>query len=457
MKGRGRSIAASVLLGVALLASLVAANVFASRSTRAWDLTRYGNNTLAPQSVLAARNLTSDVQVIGLFRPTQPGDQAVTEALIALYAQQSPHVLYRSANVDTDVADVKRYSVTEADTVVLDYNGKTQLLLPGSQTEQDFTSSLLKLESSRVPMVCWAVGDGERELSDVTKSTGYSSVESLLTRNNFAHRDLILSQATAIPTDCDELVVLDPTMPIGDKPVAAVDAYLAAGGRLLITAEPWAKDTKSTAALNAILKPYGVAFSGALVVEADANRAAVQDPTIPVVINYGQSPITSDVQGVQSFFPRSTAITGRPPAGTTAAHLAVTTTGAYGIPQIRQDVTKKQAGDASGPFTLMETLEQSSSESSKTRIVLVGTQSFAENGTLPPNNGGANLELALASFQWLAGEDALIALPPKPGRALPLVLTQQDQSNIIFITAVLMPGIIVVAGIAVWWRRRIFA
>ena len=456
MRGRGRSIAASLLLGVALLAALVAANVFASKSRQAWDLTRYGNNTLAPQSVLAARNLTSDLHVIGLFRPTQPGDQAETEALIALYAQQSSRVHYRSANVDTDVADVKSYNVTEADTVVLDYNGKTQLLLPGSQTEQDFTSALLKLESSRVPMVCWAVGDGERELSDVSKSTGYSSVESLLTRNNFAHRDLILSQVYAIPSDCDELVILDPTTPIGDKPVAAVDAYLAAGGRLLVAAEPWAKDPKSTAALNAVLKPYVVAFSGALVVEADPSRAAVQDPTNPVVINYGHSPITSDVQGIQSFYPRSTAITGTPPAGTTAAHLAVTTSGAYGIPQVRQDVTKKQAGDASGPFTLMETLEQSSSGSGKTRIVLVGTEAFAENATLPPNNGGANLELALASFQWLAGEDALIALPPKPARALPLVLTQQDQSNLIFITAVLMPGIIVVAGIAVWWRRRIF-
>ena len=69
----------------------------------------------------------------------------------------------------------------------------------------------------------------------------------------------------------------------------------------------------------------------------------------------------------------------------------------------------------------METLEQSGAASSKTRIVLVGTQAFAENGTLPPNNSDANLELALASFQWLAGEDALIALPPKPDRALPLV------------------------------------
>lgn len=452
MRGRGRSIAGTILLGVALLAALVAANVFASRSTQAWDLTRSGNNTLAPQSVLAARNLTSDLQIIGLFRPTQPGDQAETEALISLYAQRSPHVHYRSANVDTDVADVKRYSVTEADTVVLDYSGKTQLLLPGSQTEQDFTSALLKLESSRVPMVCWAVGDGERELSDVTKSTGYSSVQDLLAKNNFAHRDVILAQLTAAPSTCDELVILDPTAPLTDTAVAVVQAYLRGGGHLLIATEPWAKDPKSSDSVNVILKPYGVQFSGALVVEADPSRAAVNDPTIPVVINYGQSPISSDVQGIQSFFPRATAITGTPVAGTSAVHVAVTTASAYAIPQIRQNLAR-QNGDAPGPFTLMETLE---APALKTRIVLVGTQAFAENATLPPNNGGANLELALASFQWLAGEDALIALPPKPARALPLVLTQQDQSNLIFITAVLMPGIIIVAGIAVWWRRRIF-
>ena len=453
MTARARSIGGTVLMGVVLLAIVVGANVVASQSTVAWDLTRYGNNTLAPQSVLAAKHLTSDLQVIGLFRPTQPGDQFETEALIALYAKESPRVHYRSANVDTDVADVKRYGVTEADTVVLDYAGKTQLLLPGSQSEQDFTSALLKLESSRVPMVCWAVGDGERQLTDVNTSTGYSSVADLLNKNNFGHRDVLLSELTAIPSDCDELVVLDPTSALGDKAVAAVASYLAAGGRALLAAEAWPKDPKSTDSLNGMVKAYGVQFSGALVVESDASRAAVNDPTVPVVINYGRSPISRDVQGIQSFYPRSTAISGTPTEGTSAAHISVTTTGAYAIQQIRQDI-RKHSGDAAGPFTLMESLEAGGVN--KTRVVMVGTPSFAENRTLPPNNGGANLELALASFQWLAGEDALIALPPKPGRGLPLVLSQSDQSNLIFITAVLMPGIIVVAGIAVWWRRRIF-
>ena len=453
MSGRSRPITATVIAAIALLALAVGANILASKSTAAWDLTRYGNNTLAPQSVLAARHLTSDLQIVGLFRPTQPGAQFETEALIALYAKESSHVHYRSENVDTDAADVKRYGVTEADTIVLDYGGKTQLLLPGSQSEQDITSALLKLESNRVPMVCWAVGDGERQLTDVNTSTGYSSVADLLAKNNFAHRDLLLEGLAAIPSDCDELAILDPTAALGDKAVAAVAAYLADGGRALLVADAWPKDPASTASLNAVVKAYGVQFTGALVVESDPSRAAVNDPTVPVVINYGHSPISSDVQGIQSFYPRSTAIAGTPAAGTTAAHISVTTTGAYAIQQIRQDVGK-HAGDAAGPFTLMEALEAGGAN--KTRVVLVGTPSFAENRTLPPNNGGANLELALASFQWLAGEDSLIALPPKPGRGLPLVLSQQDQSNMIFVTAVLMPGIIVIAGIAVWWRRRIF-
>ena len=451
---RARAASASAAVIGVVLALLVAANVLASRSTQSWDLTHAGNNTLAPQSVLAAKHLTSDLNVVGLFHPGAGNGQVEAEALVALYAAQSPHVKYRSADPEIDVVDRKRYSITQDNTVVLDYGGKTELLLPGAQTESDFTSALVKLESSRVPMVCWSVGDGERQLTDTNDSTGYSTVAGLLDRNSFAHKDILLASVTAIPADCDELVILDATNALPDKTVAAVDAYLAGGGRLLIAAEPWAKDPRATASLSAVLKPYGLGFSGALVVEGDPSRAASQDPTIPAVIDYGRSPITTDIQGIVSFFPQSTAITGTAVPGASVVRIAPTSTSAYGIAAIRSNVAR-QAADASGPFTIMETLEQPTA-AAKTRIVMVGTQSFADNRTLVANND-ANVELALGSFQWLAGQDALIAVPPKPNRALPLVLTQQDQSTVIFITTVLMPGLIALAGVAVWWRRRVFA
>ena len=460
MSRRVRAGSLSAVVIAVVLGLLVAANVLASKSEQTWDLTRAGNNTLAPQSVLVARRLTSDLQVIGLFHPGAGNGQPAAEALVSLYQAQSSHVKYRSADPDKDPADVKRYSITLVNTMVLDYKGRTELLLPSSQTESDFTSALVKLESDRTPMVCWGVGDGEKDLTDTNQSTGFSGVAATLERNNFAHEDLLLASTTLVPAECDELVIMDATRALPAQTVKAIDTYLAAGGRLLIAAEPWAKDPKATASLNAVLQPYGLGFSGALVVETDPSRASAQDPTIPAVTSYGQSPITGDIQGIVTFFPRTTAITGTPPAGASVVRIASSSNGAYAIGAIRSSLPR-QPGDASGPFTMMETVERAvpaggAGTSSKTRIVIVGTQSFAENGTLPPNNSDANLELALGSFQWLAGQDSLIAVPPKADRALPLALTQQDQSTIIFITAVLMPGLIVLAGVAVWWRRRVF-
>jgi hypothetical protein len=454
---RARAGSLSLLLTLVVIALLVGANVLASKSTQALDLTRGGLNTLAPQSVLAAKRLTADLQVIGLFHAAAGNGQTETEALIGLYAAQSSHVKYRREDYNSDSADIKRYAVKEPNTVVLDYKGKTELLAQGSQGEVDFTAALLKLESDRVPLVCWAIGDGERDLKDINQSTGYSSVADTLAKNNFATRDVLLSQVTSIPNDCDELVIVDPTTELAAPSVKAVDDYLGAGGKLLVAAEPWAKDAKSTDSLNAVLKTYGFGFSRALVIETDPSRRSSSDPTILAVTTYGRSPITNDIQGHVSFFPLATAITGVAPAGVTATPIATTSSTSYGIAEPRsvQDLARK-AGDASGPFNVMETLEQSAG-SKRTRIVIVGTAGFAENRTMPPTNNDANLELALASFQWLAEQDSLISIPPKAGRGLPLALTQQDQSTLIFITTVLMPGLIVFGGVMVWWRRRVFS
>lgn len=454
---RARAGSLSLVVTVVVMALLVTANVLASKSTEAVDLTRGQLNTLAPQSVLAAKRLTSDLQVVGLFRAGAGNGQTEAEALISLYAAQSSHVKYRREDVDTDVTDVKKYVIKEADTVVLDYKGKTELLTQGFQGEVDFTAALLKLESDRVPLVCWAIGDGERGLKDVDPAAGYSSVADILAKNTFATRDLLISQVTSIPGDCDELAIVDPTAPLPAQSVKAIDDYLAAGGKLLIAAEPWAKDAGSTQSLNAVLKPYGLSFSGALVIETDPSRYASGNATIMAVTGYGRSPMTSEIQGRVSFFPLATAITGTPDPGTTATAIAASSSTSYAIAQPRavSDLARK-TGDASGPFNVMESLEKPAG-AKRTRIVIVGTAGFAENRTLPPNNSDSNLELALASFQWLAEQDSLISIPPKAARALPLALTQQDQSTLIFITGVLMPGLMVFGGVMVWWRRRVFS
>src|SRR5207245_10697621 len=85
-----------------VLIVLIAANVLASRTPLSVDLTRDRVNTLTAQSANAAKDLGSDLQVIGLFRPGAGNGQAEAEALIALYRLQNPHVTYRRENVHTD-------------------------------------------------------------------------------------------------------------------------------------------------------------------------------------------------------------------------------------------------------------------------------------------------------------------------------------------------------------------
>ena len=450
MNRRLRSGSASLLLTLLVFCALVAVNVVASRSTQAWDLTRSGVNTLAPQSVLAAKRLDSDLLVIGLFRTGTGNGQANAEALVALYQAQSPRIVFRSESFVTDVADVRKYSVKEPDSLVLDYHGKTELLTLALQTEQDFTSGLLKLESDHVPVVCWAAGAGGPSRSD-TSLAGYSSLADVLSRNNFATKDVLIAEVTTVPSDCDEVALIGPAVPLAASSVKAVDDYLAAGGSVLIAGDPWSQTPASTASLSAVLKPYGLGFSGALVVEPDTSRAF--DLITPATFTYGASPITRDIQGIASFFPQTTAIVGTPDVAATAVVIASTTSRSYAINVPRQELAR-QATDAPGPFTIMATLEVQTGQK-KARIVMVGTTAFAENRVLPPSSNDANLELVLGTFQWLAREDALISILPKPPRALPLSLTQQDQSSIIFITIFLMPGLMVFGGVMVWWRRRL--
>jgi ABC-type uncharacterized transport system involved in gliding motility auxiliary subunit len=447
---RVRSGSASLALSVVVVAVLVAANVLASRSPLAWDLTRSGINTLAPQSVLAAKRLDADLLVIGLFRAGPGNGQAAGESLVGLYAAESSHVVYREEGFDRDLADVRKYSVSEPNTLVLDYRGKTQLLTQALQTEPDFTAALLKLEADHIPIVCWAAGGGGRSRSDTT-ADGYSSVAGILARNNFQTKDVLIPEMSAVPSNCDEVVLIAPAVALSASSVAALDGYLAAGGSLLIAADPWSQTPAAAASLNDVMKPFGLAFSGALVVETDTSRAF--DAITPAVLDYGSSPITKDIQGVASFFPQTTAITGTPPSTAAAVVIGATTSHAYAVPTPRQDLAR-QAADAPGPFVIMETLEARAGQKTA-RIVMVGTTAFAENRVLPPSSNDANLELVLGTVQWLAREDSLISVPPKPARALPLTLTQQDQGTITFITIFLMPALIVFAGVMVWWRRRL--
>ncbi|MDQ6691700.1 MAG: GldG family protein, partial [Candidatus Dormibacteraeota bacterium] len=281
---RSRFGSLSILVTAIVLGLLVMGNVLASRSVASLDLTRYKVNTLAPQSQQVLGKLDSDLNVT-VWDNNQDTTLEELRNLLARYQTSSRRIRYRVVDPNFDPAAARAQGVVALDTMVLQYHGKTQILNAGSQSERDITSAILKLESNRTPQVCWVVGDGERDLKSSDAIEGYSEAANQITRDNFTIKDLLLSQATQRPTDCDVVALIGPTKTLSEPAVKVLSDYLDGGGSLLIALDPW-RDAALTARYSSILASYGMSFSGGMVVP-DAAHAIRNEPTAVAVLQYG--------------------------------------------------------------------------------------------------------------------------------------------------------------------------
>ena len=82
---------------------------------------------------------------------------------------------------------------------------------------------------------------------------------------------------------------------------------------------------------------------------------------------------------------------------------------------------------------------------------MVGDGDFATNSFFPIMGNG---QLFLNGVGFLAGQDDLIDIQPRH-YALPRIELTNGQMMVTFVTsAILLPLAVLLAGLAVWWRRR---
>jgi ABC-type uncharacterized transport system involved in gliding motility auxiliary subunit len=87
----------------------------------------------------------------------------------------------------------------------------------------------------------------------------------------------------------------------------------------------------------------------------------------------------------------------------------------------------------------------------RARMVVVGDSDFAVNSYFRAQGNG-NLFLNMVS--WLAQDEDLIAIRPKPPEDRRVILSQSQQRWLMYLTVFVLPGAVLVAGISVWQRRR---
>jgi ABC-type uncharacterized transport system involved in gliding motility auxiliary subunit len=180
----------------------------------------------------------------------------------------------------------------------------------------------------------------------------------------------------------------------------------------------------------------------------------------PIVQNYGESPITKDFKQ-RTVFPMTRSLTAEPnlKPGLTVTPVAMTSDTSWAEVDLdtlfRQQKAELTAKDTRGPIDVVMSvdgkLDQLGWGKGEAKIVVYGSTEFAENQNVTQF---FNRDFFVNSADWLSGEENSISIRPRSIRASRFRLTTAQFSIVFAFSVLLLPELLLIAGIVVWWERR---
>jgi ABC-type uncharacterized transport system involved in gliding motility auxiliary subunit len=462
----GSLAAASVLVVLGILAAI---NYLAGRHNKRWDLTAASQYTLSDQTRKIVTGLTKPVQVT-VFARTEEFERFRARLEEYQYLSTQVKVEYIDPEKRPSMADALKESALG--TVVMQYEGRVQRV--SSDQEQDLTNGLVKLLQQTQPKVYFVQGHGERDIAG-SAGDGYSGIADRLKADNFAAEPLVLLQQD-VPADASVIVLAGPKSDLLEPEVAKLKAYLGKGGKLLALVDPPQNaDAPPLANVLALLKEWSIDVGTDAVLDPMSRLRGAQ-PDVPVAARYPYHAITNTFELLTAYpYARSVKAADGPPAGRTVTAFVESGRNSWAESDLKTLTTKGEArpdfeqGDVQGPVSLAVAVNapvdsatpapppadgkeaETNPSKPETRIVVVGDSDFVANSIAAT---AGNTDMFLNIVNWLAQQENMIAVRPRNPEDRRISLTAGQDSMIFWFTLVILPGLIFLAGIQTWWRRR---
>jgi ABC-type uncharacterized transport system involved in gliding motility auxiliary subunit len=437
-----------VIYLIVVIGIIVLANWFANQHDKQWDLTPNKQFSLSAQTVKIIKGLR---QPVTLYVFDRAESFKARKDLLSLYSSASPKITVRYVDPDRDPSLAKQFGVRSYGSIYVEAGGRH--MEAESATEQAITNSLIRLLKG-TKTIYFVQGHGERNL-DSPDRFGYQKLKQALTAEDSDVKTVVLLQTMQIPQDCSLLVVAGPQKDYLPQEVDLIEKYIQGGGRVLFLLDAGV-DMPNLAKL---FQDENVTLQNDLVI--DQNPIAQifgTNPSMPLIIKYGSSPIVQPLERTATLFPisRSFAINKDYKPGITVDSLCDTSAQSYGVMGFNlqmREVSFRPGKDVKGPLTvaLAGTVSSGTGDVKKEgRFVAAGTSLLASNAYL---NFQGNRDLVMNMVDWLSANEDLISIRPKPQQAQHLNLTGRQMSGLLVRTAAL-PLIIIIIGVFVWWSRR---
>jgi ABC-type uncharacterized transport system involved in gliding motility auxiliary subunit len=368
-------------------------------------------------------------------------------------------------------AVAQQYGIQQYGTIVFTYGGRTERTT--NNTEQDITNTILKVVTGEQRKVYFTQGHGEKDPTSSDRD-GYNTVAEGLKLENYLVETVVLAQTGAVPEDAAVVVIAGPRTDFLPPEIEALRTYLGDAGKLVMAIDPVEKaDAPQPTNLIELAREWGITIGNNVVVDVSGMGQLIgTDASVPVAASYPSHPIT-DRFAILTAYPLAREVA--PATGETEGRTAQSFVESSGRSWAEADIKSLLAGgevtldqsqgDKPGPVSLAaavavpaereakpeETAGTPEAPSPETRVVVFGDSDFASNAALGIQG---NRDLFMNALGWASQQEGLIAIRPREAEDRRITLTAAQQSNIIWLSLLLIPGAVFGTGVYNWWRRR---
>ncbi len=445
-----------------LVASILGAvNWMANRYPKRFDISKEKRFSLSDQTRKILASLPGDLTLSYVNRSAVTS--ATAKDLLHEYQAASSKVKVEYVDPTREPAKVRALDVAQLPTTVVALGERREKIL--STTEQDITNAILKLTRNVKKTVCFASGEGERDLDDPS-DRGYTTAKGAIQKSQYDVKKIVLLQEQKVPADCTVLVVAGVEKDLLLEAAEYVKDFVKGGGKVMLMVDPVSKTPLPN--FEEIFKEFGVKPDADVVIDASGvGQLFGTGPFMPLATDYPFHEINKDLKGMMTAYDMARSITPITPAptGIVVSELAKTSARSWG----ESDTTLKPPiefgdKDTPGPLNLAAAITVKVTPAPEAgpapspapplkegRVVAVGDSNFASNSLFTFQ---ANQDLFLNMIAWLAQDSDLISIRPKDPDLHHLDLTLAQQRNFVIFSLFLLPGFFIIWGIVNWWRRR---
>jgi ABC-type uncharacterized transport system involved in gliding motility auxiliary subunit len=435
-----------------VMIAVVVANVLADRFNKSYDATSNKRYSLSAQTAKIVKGLKQTATITYFDQSTRfrGGRDLLDE-----YANLSPKVKVEYVDPDKNPQAAREAGIRSFGTAVVEIGTKKEEAK--SMTEEGITGAFIRDLKSSTRTVCFVSGSGEHQIDDSDRR-GLSRFKDLLAKDNYQSKTVSLLQQAEVPSDCTTLVIAGPTRNYEQPEVDAIKKYVENGGRALLMLDAPLKSGRSEIADNdalaSVLQSWGVTLDKNLILDLNPIGQLVGlGPQVALVTSYESQPIVSEMKGTATGFPLSRSLDIKSTDKTSLQKLFDSSSTSLATNNLKSEsVNVNDPKNQKGPLTIAAAgTYNTGKENSQGRFVVVGSSSWVDNGFI---NFNGNSDLALNTVNWLSSDEDLISIRPKEREDRRITMTRAQLSWVRATSQFLLPSIVIVTGIGVWWKRR---